>query len=69
MQGRGVTNVDEEFGINKSIVSRARKEFQTTETAVRKVGGGRPRKLTAVDDRYIVLQVKKAQNQSASNIA
>lgn len=66
-----MTNVVEEFGINKSIVSRAKphKEFRTTETNVRKVGGGRPKKLTAVNDRYIVLQVKKAQNQSASKIA
>ncbi|GFV45710.1 hypothetical protein TNCV_1970111 [Trichonephila clavipes] len=36
----------------------------------RKVGGGLSRKnSTAKDDRYIVLQGKKAQNQSASAIA
>ncbi|GFU56095.1 uncharacterized protein TNCV_3405561 [Trichonephila clavipes] len=40
---RTVTSVAAEFGINKSVVSRAWKAFQTTGTAVRKVGGGRPR--------------------------
>ena len=68
-EGRSVTSVAEEFGINKSVVSRAWKAFQTTGTAVQKVGGGRPRKTTAVDDRYIVLQAKRARNQSASAIA
>ncbi|GFW44612.1 transposable element Tcb2 transposase [Trichonephila clavipes] len=57
-----------EFGINKSVVSRAWKPFQTSGTAVRKVGGGRPRTTTAVDDRYIVLQAKRGRRQSASVI-
>ncbi|GFT25587.1 uncharacterized protein TNCV_1965131 [Trichonephila clavipes] len=42
-EGRTVTSVAAEFGINKSVVSRVWKAFQTTGTAVRKVGGGRPR--------------------------
>ncbi|GFX51221.1 uncharacterized protein TNCV_2735721 [Trichonephila clavipes] len=42
-EGRTVTSVAAEFGINKSVVSRAWKAFQTTGTAVRKVGGGRLR--------------------------
>ncbi|GFU79117.1 transposable element Tcb2 transposase [Trichonephila clavipes] len=50
-EGRIVTSVAAEFGINKSVVSRAWKAFQTTGTAVRKVGGGRPRMTTAGDDR------------------
>ncbi|GFS62251.1 transposable element Tcb2 transposase [Trichonephila clavipes] len=54
--GRTVTSIAAEFGINKSVVSRAWKAFQTTGTAVRKVGGGRPRTTTARDDRYIILQ-------------
>ncbi|GFX31045.1 uncharacterized protein TNCV_2025481 [Trichonephila clavipes] len=58
-EGRTVTSVAAEFGINKSVVSRAWKAFQTTGTAVRKVGGGRPRTTTAGDDRYIILQAKK----------
>ncbi|GFX58027.1 transposable element Tcb2 transposase [Trichonephila clavipes] len=64
-----VTSVAADFGINKSVVSRAFKAFQTTGTAVRKVGGGRPRTTFAGDDRYIILQVKTGQQQSASAIA
>ncbi|GFX30279.1 transposable element Tcb2 transposase [Trichonephila clavipes] len=68
-QGRTVTSVAAEFGINKSVVLRAWKAFQTTGTAVRKVGGGRPRMTTAGDGRYIILQAKRGRQQSASVIA
>ncbi|GFW90461.1 transposable element Tcb2 transposase [Trichonephila clavipes] len=68
-EGRTVTSVAAEFRINKSVVSRAWKEFQTTGTAVRKVRGGRPRTRTAGDDRYIILEVKRGRRQSASVIA
>ncbi|GFV59000.1 transposable element Tcb2 transposase [Trichonephila clavipes] len=57
-EGRTVTSVAAEFGINKSVVSRAWKVFQTTGITVRMVGGGRPRTTTAGDDRYIILQAK-----------
>ncbi|GFS71885.1 transposable element Tcb2 transposase [Trichonephila clavipes] len=67
--GRTVTSVAAEFGINKSVVSRAWKAFQTTGTAVRKVGGGRPRTTTAGDDQYIILQAKRGRRQQASVIA
>ncbi|GFW82047.1 transposable element Tcb2 transposase [Trichonephila clavipes] len=66
---RTVTSVAAEFGINKNVISRAWKAFQTTSTAVRKVGGGRLRTKTAGDDRYIILQAKRSQRQSASAIA
>ncbi|GFU55242.1 transposable element Tcb2 transposase [Trichonephila clavipes] len=68
-EGRTVTSVAAEFGINKSVVSCAWKAFQTTGRAVRKVGGGRPRTTTAGDDRYIILQAKRGRRQSASVIA
>ncbi|GFS95652.1 transposable element Tcb2 transposase [Trichonephila clavipes] len=68
-EGRTVTSVAAEFGINKSVVSRAWKAFQTTGTAVRKVGNGSPRTTTAGDDRYIILQAKRGRRQSASVIA
>ncbi|GFW88877.1 uncharacterized protein TNCV_2683111 [Trichonephila clavipes] len=68
-EGRTVTSAAAEFGLNKSVVSRAWKAFQTTGTAVRKVGGGRPRTTTARDDRYIILQAKRGRWQSASVIA
>ncbi|GFX72464.1 transposable element Tcb1 transposase [Trichonephila clavipes] len=68
-EGRTITSVAAEFGINKSIVSRAWKAFQTTATAVRKVGGDRLRTTTAGDDQYIIRQAKRGRRQSASVIA
>ncbi|GFU32552.1 transposable element Tcb2 transposase [Trichonephila clavipes] len=38
-------------------------------TRHRKVGGGRPRTTTAGDDLYIIMQVKRGRQQSASVIA
>ncbi|GFT07119.1 uncharacterized protein TNCV_1416261 [Trichonephila clavipes] len=66
-EGHTVTSVAAEFGINKSVVSRAWKAFQTTGTAVRKVGGGRPRTTTAGDERYIILQAKRGRASLLSN--
>ncbi|GFX39264.1 uncharacterized protein TNCV_3859881 [Trichonephila clavipes] len=60
-EGRTVTSVAAEFGINKSAVSRSWKAFQTTGTAVTKVGGGRPRTITAGNDRFIILLAKRGQ--------
>ncbi|GFX52950.1 transposable element Tcb2 transposase [Trichonephila clavipes] len=68
-EGRAVTSVAAEFGINKSVVSRAWKAFQPTGTAVRKIGGGRLRTTTAGDDRYIILLAKRGRRQLASVIA
>ncbi|GFY23637.1 transposable element Tcb2 transposase [Trichonephila clavipes] len=68
-EARTVTSVAAEFGSNKSVVSRAWKAFQTTGTAVRKVNSGRLRANTAGNDRYIILQVKRGRQQSASVIA
>ncbi|GFX44604.1 transposable element Tcb2 transposase [Trichonephila clavipes] len=58
-EGRTVTSVAAEFVINKSVVSRPWKAFQTTGTGVRKVVGGRSRTTTAGDDQYIILQAKR----------
>ncbi|GFX46337.1 transposable element Tcb2 transposase [Trichonephila clavipes] len=68
-EGRTVTSVAAKFGINKSVVSRALKAFQTTGTAVRKIGGGRSRTTTAGEDHCIILQAKRGRQQSASAIA
>ncbi|GFV26989.1 hypothetical protein TNCV_1163871, partial [Trichonephila clavipes] len=44
------------------------KAFQTTDTAVRKFGGGRPKTITAGDDRYIILKEKRDRQQSESTL-
>ncbi|GFX87648.1 transposable element Tcb2 transposase [Trichonephila clavipes] len=64
-EGRTVTSVAAEFGINKSVVSRVWKAFQTRGTAVRKVGGGRPRTTTAGDDQYVILQAKRGRRKGS----
>ncbi|GFS73927.1 transposable element Tcb2 transposase [Trichonephila clavipes] len=43
-------------------------QLKTTVKGRTKVGSSCPRKTTAVDDQYIVLQAKRAPNQSASVI-
>ncbi|GFU04117.1 uncharacterized protein TNCV_862731 [Trichonephila clavipes] len=69
VEGRSLTIVAEEFGINKSVIPRTWKAVQTIGTAVRKVGGDRHRKTTAVDDLYIAQQTKRARYQSVRAIA
>ncbi|GFS47251.1 uncharacterized protein TNCV_3241011 [Trichonephila clavipes] len=67
-EGHTVTSVAAEFGINKSIVSRAWKAFQTTGTAIKKVGGGSARMTTAGDERYIILQAKRADGSQQASL-
>ncbi|GFX34642.1 uncharacterized protein TNCV_4463941 [Trichonephila clavipes] len=62
-EGRSVTSVAAEFGIAHSIVSRLRRQFQTTGTAIRGFSSGRPRGTTPTDDRYIVLQARRNRRQ------
>ncbi|GFU27028.1 uncharacterized protein TNCV_280171 [Trichonephila clavipes] len=59
---RSLTDVADEFKINKSVVLHAWKEFQPINTAVSKIGGDLPRK-TTVDEPYIILQAKNARYQ------
>ncbi|GFX46560.1 transposable element Tcb2 transposase [Trichonephila clavipes] len=66
---RCLISVAEEFRINKSVILRSGKAFQTIGTTFRNVSEGRPKKTIAVDDRYIILQGKRALYQSASAIA
>ncbi|PRD21034.1 UNVERIFIED_CONTAM: hypothetical protein NCL1_52968 [Trichonephila clavipes] len=47
-EGRTVTSVAAEFGINKSVVSRAWKAFQTTGSAVRKAKRGQQQSASTI---------------------
>ncbi|GFV55564.1 uncharacterized protein TNCV_2574041 [Trichonephila clavipes] len=62
---RTVTSVAAEFGINKSVVSRAWKAFQTTGTAVRMVGAGR-RQLKGMTDFSSCIQKDADGSHQAS---
>ncbi|GFX39499.1 transposable element Tcb2 transposase [Trichonephila clavipes] len=68
-EGRSVTSVAAEFGIDHSIVSRLWRKFQTTGTAIRGFSSGHPRGTTPADDRYIVLQARRNRRQTAGEIA
>ncbi|GFW04495.1 transposable element Tcb2 transposase [Trichonephila clavipes] len=63
-EGRNLTSEAKEFGINKSVISRAWASLPNHSYSVRKIGGGRPRKTTAANDRHIVLQAKRTRCQS-----
>ncbi|GFV88456.1 transposable element Tcb2 transposase [Trichonephila clavipes] len=67
-EGRTITSVAVEFRINKSVVSRAWKAFQTTGTSVRKVGGGRPRTTTAGVDQYIICRRNEADGSQQASL-
>ncbi|VDO39001.1 unnamed protein product [Haemonchus placei] len=68
-EGRTMTSVTQELGIAHSVVSRAWRAFQTTGTAARRRGGGRPRSTTPRGDRFIVQQARRDPRQPASVIA
>ncbi|GFV34046.1 transposable element Tcb2 transposase [Trichonephila clavipes] len=46
------------FGVHHSVISRLWKQFQTTQTVVRKPVGGHPRVTTPTEDRYIAIVTK-----------
>ncbi|GFU89517.1 transposable element Tc1 transposase [Trichonephila clavipes] len=68
-EGRSVTSVAAEFGIDHSIVSRLWRQFQTIGTTIRGFSSGRPRGTTPADDRYIFLQTRRNKRQTAREIA
>ncbi|GFS61323.1 uncharacterized protein TNCV_3105341 [Trichonephila clavipes] len=61
-EGCTVTSVAAEFEINNNVISRAWKEFQTTGSAVRKIGGGHPRTTTAGNDHISSCKRKEADS-------
>ncbi|GFV89968.1 uncharacterized protein TNCV_4643101 [Trichonephila clavipes] len=66
-EGCTVTSVVAEFGINKSVVSHARKAFQTTDTVVRKlVVATRGRQMQEMTDISSCRRKEAASSQQAS---
>ncbi|GFS52613.1 transposable element Tcb1 transposase [Trichonephila clavipes] len=49
--GQLITDVALFFGVHYSVISRLWKQFQTTQTVVRRPVGGRPRATTPAEDR------------------
>ncbi|GFV35003.1 transposable element Tcb2 transposase [Trichonephila clavipes] len=69
LEGRTVTSVAAEFESTKECRFARLKAFQTTGTAVRKIGGGRPRETTVGNHQYIILYAKRGRQAAASAIA
>ncbi|GFT50177.1 HTH_Tnp_Tc3_2 domain-containing protein [Trichonephila clavipes] len=57
--GLSITDVAHFFGVHHSVISRLRKQFQTTQTVVRRPVGDRPRVTTPAEDRYIAIVAKR----------
>ncbi|GFW89322.1 transposable element Tcb1 transposase [Trichonephila clavipes] len=68
-EGRKITDVDREFDIALSVVSRLWKSFKTTGMCSRRHGGGRNRSTTPAEDRYIVLSAKRNRRTTAQQVA
>ncbi|GFW67256.1 uncharacterized protein TNCV_2698661 [Trichonephila clavipes] len=66
-EGRTVISVAAEFGINKRVISRAWKAFQTTGKAVSEVGGTvRGRQLQGTADILSCMRKEVYSSQQAS---
>ncbi|GFW09812.1 HTH_Tnp_Tc3_2 domain-containing protein [Trichonephila clavipes] len=57
--GQSIPDVALFFGVHYSVISRLWKQFQTTQTVVRRPVGGRPRVTTPAEDRYIAIVTKR----------
>ncbi|GFS71673.1 HTH_Tnp_Tc3_2 domain-containing protein [Trichonephila clavipes] len=56
--GQSITDVALYFGVHYSVISRLWKQFQTTQTVVRRPVGCLPRVTTPSEDQYIAIVAK-----------
>ncbi|GFV27052.1 transposable element Tcb1 transposase [Trichonephila clavipes] len=68
-EGRKITDVAREFDIAHSVVSRLWKSFKTTGMCSRRHRGGRVRRTTPAEYRYIVLSAKRNRRTKAQQVA
>ncbi|GFX95500.1 uncharacterized protein TNCV_4825151 [Trichonephila clavipes] len=66
--GQSITDIAAFFGIHHSIISRLWKQFQTTQTVVRRPVGGRPRVTTHAEDRYIAIVAKRNRRATSTRV-
>ncbi|GFU88587.1 HTH_Tnp_Tc3_2 domain-containing protein [Trichonephila clavipes] len=64
--GQSITGVAIFFGVHHSVISRLWKQFQTTQTVVRRPAGGRTSVTTPAEDQYIAVVAKR--NRRATSI-
>ena len=66
--GQSITDVALFFGVHHSVISRLWKQFQTTQTVVRRPVAGRPRVTTPAEDRYIATVAKRNRRATSTRV-
>ncbi|GFW51326.1 transposable element Tcb2 transposase [Trichonephila clavipes] len=66
--GQSITDVARFFGVHHSVISRLWKQFQTTQTVVRRPISGRPRVTTPAEDRYITIVGKRNRRATSTRV-
>ncbi|KFM70849.1 hypothetical protein X975_27236, partial [Stegodyphus mimosarum] len=66
--GQSITDVALFFGVHHSVISRLWKQFQTTQTVVRRPVADRPRVTTAAEDRYIAIVAKRNPRATSTRV-
>ncbi|GFU72126.1 uncharacterized protein TNCV_3858981 [Trichonephila clavipes] len=67
--GQSITYVDLFFSVHHSVISRLWKQFQTTQTVVRRSVGGHPRITTSAENRYIAIAAKRNRRAASTHVA
>ncbi|KFM76794.1 hypothetical protein X975_24670, partial [Stegodyphus mimosarum] len=66
--GQSITDASLFFGIHHSVISRLWKQFQTTQTVVRRPVADHPRVTTTAEDRYIVIVAKRNRRVTSTHV-
>ncbi|GFX88912.1 transposable element Tcb2 transposase [Trichonephila clavipes] len=66
--GQSITDVALFFGVHHSVISRLWKQFQTTQTVVRRPVGNRPRITTPMEDRYVAIVAKRSRRVTSTRV-
>ncbi|GFS71489.1 uncharacterized protein TNCV_5051821 [Trichonephila clavipes] len=66
--GQSITDVALFFGVHHSVISRLWKQFQTTQTVVRRLVGDHPRVTTPAEDRYIAIVAKRNRRAASTRV-
>ncbi|PRD19228.1 UNVERIFIED_CONTAM: hypothetical protein NCL1_58067 [Trichonephila clavipes] len=66
--GQSITDVALFFGVHHSVISRLWKQFQTTQTVVRRPVGSRPRVTSPAEDQYIAIVAKRNRRATSTRV-
>ncbi|GFW12492.1 transposable element Tcb1 transposase [Trichonephila clavipes] len=66
--GQLITDVALFFGVHNSVISSLWKQFQTTQTVVRRPIGGRPWVTVPAEDRYIAIVAKRNRRATSTRV-